>query len=189
MKNFGLEDNLSAAYGQHVELLFSYYNDVVHYLSVFDIGMEDVEDAVQDTFIEALTYIDKLRDVAKMKFWLLKIAKRMGIKYAMKKKKKQMNESPLEEYEAIPESGSSAEIDKQLNDLIRRMNREELLHLLMRLSEKELKVVLLHFAYGYKLKDIAGLIGESDTNTRSISKRARDKLRAMAAKEGIKFEL
>lgn len=185
MKTFGLENNISESYGMEIDMLFSYYSDVVHYLSVFDIGAEEVEDAVQDTYIEALTYIDRLRDITKMKFWLLKIAKRTGIKYAVKRRKRLMNESTLEDYKTMPEPGTIAMADKQLCDLIERTNREELWELLFRLSDKELKIILLHFAYGYKFKDIAKIVGESDTNTRSISKRARDKLRAMAEKEGI----
>lgn len=189
MKTFGLENNISEAYEKQIDMLFSYYSDVFHYLSVFDIGAAEIEDAVQDTYIEALTYLDKLRDITKMKFWLLKIAKRVGIKYAVKRKKRIMNESTIEDYKTMPEPGTADVPDKQLCDLVEKMNREELWSLLRRLSDKELKILLLHFAYGYKFKDIAKMVGESDTNTRSISKRARDKLRAMAEKEGIGFDL
>ena len=64
--------------------LLEYYNDVVHYLRAFNIDENLLEDAIQDTFVEALSSLDTLRDETKMKYWLIKIAKRVGSKYVTK---------------------------------------------------------------------------------------------------------
>lgn len=47
--------------------LLEYYNDVVHYLRAFNIDENLLEDAIQDTFVEALSSLDTLRDETKMK--------------------------------------------------------------------------------------------------------------------------
>ena len=59
--------------------LLEYYNDVVHYLRAFNIDENLLEDAIQDTFVEALSSLDTLRDETKdapallltpLAFWL-----------------------------------------------------------------------------------------------------------------------
>lgn len=71
--------------------LLEYYNDVVHYLRAFNIDENLIDDAIQDTFVEALSSLDTLRDETKMKYWLIKIAKRVGSKYVTKCKKAGFN--------------------------------------------------------------------------------------------------
>lgn len=168
-----------------IDLLFSHYDKVTHYLSVFDMHPEDVEDAVQDTFIEALKNLKQLRDTDKIEFWLLKIAKRVAISRMTKNKKQGNTEGSIADFAETLTPVSLICEDNSMDDLLAQADRAELKALISRLSEKEQKVLLLQFVYGYKLKDIARVIGESDTNTRSISKRGRDKLRAMIEKEDI----
>lgn len=143
MKSSKLKNSISITHKKRIEILLSYYSDVLHYLGAFNLTPEDVEDALQDTYIEAFTYIDKVRDESKLKFWLLKIAKRQGLKYLSKNKTKSSNEQPLMECINFPEVGSSYSSDKQINDLIRNMNREKLRKLISRLSDKEQKVLVL----------------------------------------------
>lgn len=92
MKSSKLKNSISITHKKRIEILLSYYSDVLHYLGAFNLTPEDVEDALQDTYIEAFTYIDKVRDESKLKFWLLKIAKRQGLKYLSKNKTKSSNE-------------------------------------------------------------------------------------------------
>lgn len=181
MKSSKLKDSISITHKKRIEI----YSDVLHYLGAFNLTPEDVEDALQDTYIEAFTYIDKVRDESKLKFWLLKIAKRQGLKYLSKNKTKSSNEQPLMECINFPEVGSSYSSDKQINDLIRNMNREKLRELISRLSDKEQKVLVLYYDYGYRLKDIAIILKESDSNVRSISRRSKEKLRKMIENEDI----
>lgn len=185
MKSSKLQDSISITHKNRIEILLSYYNDVLHYLGAFDIMPEDVEDVVQETYIEAFTNIDKIRDESKIKFWILKIAKRQGLKYMGKNRNKINNEQSLRECINLPEIGTDYSSDKQVNDLIRHTNREKMRELISRLSDKEQKVLILYYDYGYKLKDIAIILKESDSNVRSISKRSKEKLRKMIESEGL----
>ena len=46
-------------------------------------------------------------------------------------------------------------------------------------------VLVIYFDYGYRLKDIAIILNESDSNVRSISRRSKEKLRKMIENEDI----
>lgn len=185
MNKTKLQDGIHIKYKERVHKLISYYNDIFNYLRAFDLAMEDVEDALQDTYIEAFTNIDKVRDESRLKFWLLKIAKRQGLKYISKNKRKSMNEKRLFDYINLPETCSDYSSDKQVNDFIKKFNMEMLRKFILELNDKERHVLILYYDYGYKLKDIAVLMKENDSNIRSISKRSKEKLRRMMEQEGI----
>ena len=57
------------------------------------------------------------------------------------------------------------------------------------LKEKERKVIVLYYTYGYRLKEIAVMIRESETNTKSLSRRAKQKLKAMIEEGGLDLSL
>ena len=62
------------------------YIDVVRYLKAFDLSDDDLQDAIQDTFVEAFSRANQLRDEEKVKHWIIKIAKSKGRKYKIKAK-------------------------------------------------------------------------------------------------------
>lgn len=173
---------------QKEKLLMSYYEDVVRYLSVFNIKRNFLEDAVQDTFVEAFTNLDKLKDEDKMKYWLLKIAKRVGMKYVVKNKNITIKECSFEEYVVQSRSNIGTFSDMQIEDLIECIDNRELYDYIEKLSEREQKILILYYVYGHKLKDIANITGESFTNVRSISRRAKLKLKVMLEEGGFHNE-
>lgn len=163
-------------------LILSYYNQVKAYLSVFGINPAYLEDAVQDTMIEALSCMGKLKDADKLKSWLLVIAKRVGLKYVVK-----VNDQMECSLEECVETGREMEFvsDRQLYNCMQRLDNEELARVINEtLSEKEKKVILLYYVYYHKLKDIAEIIGETDTNTRTLSARAKKKLKSKLEEGG-----
>ena len=166
-------------------MLTSYYDEVFRYLSVFNIEKAFLEDAIQDTFVEEYANLDSLRDAEKMKYWLLKIAKRVGIRYVTKQHKTTVKECSLESLPDIGRKVSSAEYEKELNNLVRALSTRELYSYINRLNEKERKVLLLYYVYGHKLKDIAAMLGESSNTVKSISRRAKIKLRTMLEEGGF----
>lgn len=189
MNKTKIQEGIHVIYKDRIKMLVSYYNDIFHYLKAFDLDIEDVKDALQDTYIEAFTNIDKVRDESRIKFWLLKIAKRQGLKYINRNKRKIMNEKHLFDYINFPETGTEYFFDKQANDFIRKINREMLRKFLSELNDKERNVLILYYDYGYKLKDIAALMRENDNSIRSISKRSKEKLRKMMEEEGAELQI
>lgn len=169
-------------------LLISYYGDVFHYLSVFNIKRNFLEDAVQDTFVEAFTNLDKLRDVEKMKPWLLKIAKRVGTKYVIKNKNITIKECSFEEYVVQSKSKTGTHGDMQIESLVIDLDNRELYDYIEKLSEREQRILILYYVYGHTLKDIAEITGEKFANVRSVSRRAKLKLKVMLEEGGFRNE-
>ncbi|MBS5335289.1 MAG: sigma-70 family RNA polymerase sigma factor [Anaerovoracaceae bacterium] len=187
MNKAKIKEGIHVIYKERIQMLVSYYNDAFHYLKAFDLDIEDVKDALQDTYIEAFTNIDKVRDESRLKFWFLKIAKRQGLKYINRNKRKSMNEKHIFDYINFSEMGAESLFDKQENDFIRKINREMLRKFILELNDKERSVLILYYDYGYKLKDIAALMRENDSSIRSISKRSKEKLRRMMEAEGVEL--
>ena len=170
---------------QRDALLVQYYKEVQYYLSVFGINHASLADAVQDTMVEALMSIDKLKDVTKLKFWLLTIARRVGIRYLEEAKEQTSNQCSYEEYmtEEITEVNYIS--DRQLYGYFSSINDEELADVINTvLNEKERKVIILYYVYGHKLKEIAQIIGVSESTVRSISARAKKKLKVKLEEAG-----
>ena len=78
---------------------------------------------------------------------------------------------------------SGAESDRQLDHMLDRISSEKLWDIIMALNEKERKVLLLHYIYGYKHREIALITGESDSNVRTLARRAKEHLRQHIEKE------
>jgi RNA polymerase sigma factor (sigma-70 family) len=127
---------------------------------------------------EALANANKLRNVEKAKPWLLKIAKRTGEKHIRAYRKVSNYSYALDD--VIETEGIS---DKNLSKIIEGSESELLCKCLDMLKEKEKNLLILHYVYNHKLKDVAKIIGETESNTRSIARRAKIKLKAMLEEE------
>ena len=78
------------------ERLWELQGYVTRYLRTFDLGEGLLDDAVQETMINAWMHIDQLRDVSRMKWWVRSIAMNVGLKYVKKIKQKLSREISLE---------------------------------------------------------------------------------------------
>lgn len=170
------------------ELLTQYYKDVTRYLGVFHIGKRDIEDAVQDTMIEALEGAESIRDKSKSKYWILTIAKRIGLKYYGRIQEEKAQCLSYEEYIENYREDLDFTSDRQLFECVSRIGDEELYELLHTvLSERERKVILLYYVYEQKLRDIARILNEPESTIRSLSARAKKKLRARLEEGGRRY--
>ena len=170
-------------------LLSQYYNGVVRYLGVFGINRAYLEDAVQDTMVEAIECIKSVRDITKIKYRILKIAKRIGLKYVKISKD---NEITTCSYDEIIDNGRE-DIDfisdRMLYAQVNQISDEYLIEILEKaLSTKERSVIILYYVYGHKLKEIAEIMGEPESTVRSLSARAKKKLKVKLEKGGYHHE-
>ncbi len=157
------------------KLIEDCYEDVVSYLRAF--GLEDeLEDAVQDTFVEAISKARSLRDESKVKHWIIKIARSKGIRRIRKKGILATIECVFREDVVQLESANLYE-DDALVSLIKEADQKLLVQALCSLKEKERKAVIHQCVYKEKIQDIAPAIGESLTNTKTILRRAKAKLK------------
>lgn len=165
-------------------LILSYYRMVVRYLSVFGIEESLMEDAVQETYMEAFASLPSLRQPESAQYWILTIARRVGLRFLRKSKKLSLKECYFDD--CVVKSDYDADIfrDEQLDRLIARFESQRLCDCLKRLSEKERRVLLLYYVYEHKLSEIAVITGIPLNSVKSICRRAKMKLKDMYEEEG-----
>lgn len=158
------------------KLIEDCYLDVVRYLRRFNLSKADLEDAIQDTMTDAFSYARDIRDESKVRHWIIKIAKTNGLRYKRKRNIFKTKECELKEDVLQLECANPTENDA-LKEIFRETDNACLYEALGSLKQKERDVLILQHVYKQKQKDIAKIIGESLTNTKTISHRAREKVR------------
>ena len=164
--------------------LLSLQKEIWLYLRAFDIPLSTVDDAVQETMLRAWKNIGQLRDVQRMKWWVLKIASNVGKAYVKKEKYRGIREISLDErVEQIPDGDEAEMTDEALCIVMENTELEKISELLDRLSDKERQVIVLRYIHELPLTEVAKLVGETYANTRTIASRAMRKLKKYAAEE------
>ena len=166
------------------ETLWELGEYVSRYLRTFGLRDGILEDAVQETMMNAWIHMDQLRDGNRIKWWVRSIAKNVGFKYIKKINQKQSREVPLE----ATVGGIACEEDeeslcKELCICMENMELERVGELICCLTEREKNVILLHYAFMHPFDEVAKIVGETYANTRKISSRVINKMREYAAKE------
>lgn len=166
------------------EKLWGMQNEILHYLAAFEIPSENLEDALQETMMNAWKNITQLRDTERMKGWTIAIARNVGKKYVRQSKFRRMTDISLEERMDFISSDDDPEpFDESLLSWFDDLETERISELLSCLNLREKKVIILRYAYEHSLKEVAEMIGETYSNTRAISSRAMEKLRNYAKRE------
>ena len=122
------------------------------------IGVDDADDVVQDTYMVARQRIGQLHDPAALGGWLKRIA--VNRCYDRHRRRRRLVERlPLLHR-------SNAADDRNLS----------LLEMVEALPSRQRTVLVLHYAYGYHLNEIADLLSLSHVNVRTIIARTRRSL-------------
>jgi RNA polymerase sigma-70 factor (ECF subfamily) len=124
------------------------------------VGIDSAEDVVQDTYLTARSRIGQLRDPNALEAWLARICVHRC--FRVKRRGKRLQEllgSVTFPRVTPPASG-----------------RIELHELIEALPPRDRAVVVLQHGYGYRLDEVAALVGISHANARKISSRTRARL-------------
>lgn len=126
---------------------------------------QDAEDATSETFIKALKHFNKFSgDETSLSAWLYSIARTCAYDLLNKKPRNvTLDEEMIENI-----SDNTQFVNNEAKDIF-----EEVLNL----DDKSREVIILNYKFGYSLKEISQIIGESYENTRQIISRAIKKLR------------
>jgi RNA polymerase sigma-70 factor (ECF subfamily) len=126
------------------------------YVYVFEsVGEEQASlDIVQETFINALRYLDSLREDSKFGSWLFGIAHQ---KCVQRWRKQAREDAALEDL-----ADAREEFDDAPDELLIRQEQEaELMELLKRLPPTQRSVLLLYFIEDFSLEEIARITGSA----------------------------
>lgn len=123
------------------------------------VGADDAADLVQETYVRATERLHQLRDPSLLEPWLARIALNEA-KSLLRRRRLER-----ERRRAVAQPATHGP-DVGLRELV------------ARLEPRERAVIVLHYAYGYRMGEIARLLGLSEINVRTIAHRARRTLRA-----------
>lgn len=156
-----------------VDQLFSqYYNEALLYTVSICRNPTVAEDIVSTAFFRALTMADDtIRD---FKPWLLTVCRNEYISICRK--------SSRFTGEEIPEDLADSR-EEVIESIIRKEEYRSLYRAIELLPETQREVITLFYFSGMPIKSIAEITGKSETNTKVLLCRARDRLRKMMEEE------
>ena len=124
------------------------------------VGFQDADDLLHDTYVRARERIGQLRNESLFEAWVARIAVNECRSSHRRGRRRRDRLSDL----AVPDRAApSADVGLQ--------------ELVDALPARERATLVLHYGYGYDLKEIAQLLGLGHSNVRTIIHRARKRLR------------
>ena len=156
-----------------IDQLFSqHYNEALLYTVSLCRNRTVAEDIVSNAFFKALTMSDdSIRD---FKPWLLTVCRNEFISLCRKNSRFTGEE--------IPEDYADSRADV-IEHIIRREEYRSLYRAIALLPEAQREAVTLFYFSGLSVKSISEITGKSETNTKVLLCRARDKLRKIMEEE------
>lgn len=123
-------------------------------------GNADVDDCVQNTFVKLYRSAPDFHDTEYLKAWLLRVA----INECRQSVRRSRRHVPLDTAQKYPLPPSD--------------DRSDLSWALSRLSPKYREVLYLHYLEGYKVDEIAAILGTKSGTVKSLLHRGRNLLKA-----------
>ncbi len=172
-----LDDCRSAVDKSQAELLFIKYNKLAYYTALSIIKDHSAaEDTVQKTFIKVIKNVHKISDIdsPKTKAFVVKIAKNEALREY--KAKRNISNVPYEDYMMDNENNTHNGSDDVWDAYTEMSDRHKLKEIIKTLPEHYQAVILYKYAHGYSYKQIADLMGITESNVSVMLTRARQKL-------------
>lgn len=143
-----------------------YKNDIYRLAYSITKNTYDTDDIVQTVFIKL--YNNKIinKDDKEIKRWLIKVT--------INECKTIFLSSWKRRIVSLTEKHENIKYEKDNDNLLNEINK---------LSKKERIVIFLYYYEGYKVKEIANLLGKSETNIQTILYRARKSLKDILEEE------
>ncbi len=142
-----------------------YGNSLYRLCSVMTGNRDDAEDALQECFLRYMEKAPGFKDTEHEKAWLIRVAS--NICKDMLRHRKHRSFVSLDEIRNLGTSEDNAQI----------------LGMLVSLEEKYRIIIHLHYVEGYKVTEIAAMLGISEAAAKKRLQRGRDSLREIYEKE------
>ncbi len=131
---------------------------------------EEAEEAAQDSFLKFFQSLPKLRDHKKFKSWLLSTAYRTAIDLYRRRKVSTSSVEDIHETSAIEDRDPSMILQtKKSNELIQQV--------FCSMGEQDATILTLYYQEDRPVKEIAVLLGQSESNVKIRLMRTRETLR------------
>lgn len=154
---------------QAVEKFYKEYSPkIINYLKYKLPDTQDVDEILNDVFMEAVDTLVFLKDEDKVENWLYKIAHNKMVDFYRKKKIKILLVSQIPFLEIVAKEILEPEFQFEKNRM-----KEKIQETFNNLSEKHQRVLKLHYEEDMPIKDIAPILNLSFKATESLLYRAR----------------
>ena len=160
------EVDLAALVETHSALLFRVAHSVLR-------SRAEAEDVVQDTFIRVLEHRASLPDVRDLRVWLVRITWNLALD-----RKRRIRPDQMDELFALSLVASVIPADQALGEA---QSLQAVLTEVERLPKAERHVLLLSAVNEMSTREIAGVLGKSESAVRALLFRARTRLRERVA--------
>lgn len=156
---------------QNIDEIYSKYGDIVYkYVFCLTGDKDEAEEIVQETFLVAITDINKFRGDCKISTWLCQISKYIWYKKVKKiKKLRESSLSTVEDTLAIEDSIEENFCDKE--------NRIQLFKKLQKLDEDTRNVMYLRIFGNFEYDEIAEIMNKTSNWARVVFFRGKRKLK------------
>ena len=135
----------------------------------------DADEITQDAFLRAFRYIGNFRGESSFKTWLLRITGRVAIDHLRRKKLETVSlDAPESPVARMAEKGPGG-----LQHLIRDERSAMLLEAMEQLCKEDASALRLFYLHEKSIQEITGIMGWTESNTKSRLSRARQRLRVV----------
>ncbi len=157
------------------EIYEKYQNDMFRIANGILHNSSDAEDMVHETFVSLIQYVDRIINSEPYKVWYYIKITLQHRAINLYRQRKQRGEVGLDE------SWTQEDIfDKDVALILEEAEEHNLLlSLVKRLKVSYQEVLILQYYYDLSTKEIADVLGKTEDNVRHISKRAKEKLKAL----------
>ena len=167
MKDSDLIKRIKQGETELLDVLIESHYDGIYRFCYYKIGdREAAYDCTQETFLNLLRYLDTYVEQKKFKAYLYRIAGNVCTDWFRKNSVQFAGEELLET------------IAKEDGELKRLELSDEVFRALQVLSQAQKDVIMLHFFYDFKLREIAQIINVPMSTVKSRLKQGMDKLKA-----------
>lgn len=144
------------------KIYLHFINEMYTFAFYLTKSKEGAEDIISESFLKAFANITTFEgNVQQFRAWLYKITRNTAYDYMNKESKSISNE---EIFENISEVDNLSEDEKE--------SLNEIWYMISKLDAKSREIILLKYKFGYDLKEVSEITGESYANVRKIASRS-----------------
>ena len=157
--------------GMDMESVYQEYAQLVYrFLYAHTHDADWSQELMQETFLRAVTSIERYDGSCKLSVWLCQVARHILYQELRKKKRVETVELPEQIQDYVTQDGEA--------DVLRQESRRELYRAIHHLSEPEREVILYRMTGELSFREIGEIMGRSENWCRTVFYRAKQRLKA-----------
>ncbi|WP_286926044.1 RNA polymerase sigma factor [Lysinibacillus sp. UBA6686] len=154
-----------------------YHRDVYHFALYYTNSREEAEDITQETFFKVMKQLDKLKDMDKVKTWILSIARNTAVDIHRREKVKRLLIEKLSWQPVLKE------VSKPLEFIEKNEQWQIVQEALMTLKSHDRTIIICRMLKDYTIQETAEILGISEVKVRVDFHRAMTRLRKKVGRD------